>query len=238
MNNKVCSKCGAAVKGEDKFCMSCGSKEFKEVVQPVTPVGTDKGMPTWVKVLIVVGVIVLLLGGCAVACVGSFFNSAGNLITGVFDMSESVINDVVEEIDDQVNQFESQFSDINNKKEFYIGESFENKFIKINFNSADEDTNVTNVKDGYKVYAFDFVFENVGKSELEVDEDDFMCFGDDIQYSKYYPAQSSYNEIDLDIVVGKKGAGKIYCEVPATSSKVSVSYEILDDQKFVDFIAK
>ena len=53
-----------------------------------------------------------------------------------------------------------------------------------------------------------------------------------------YYAYKFRNPYKLIMVFGKKGAGKIYCEVPATSSKVSVSYEILDDQKFVDFIAK
>ena len=85
--NKTCNKCGASVPAEQKFCTSCGGNEFTEAaavqptvapvqpaVAPVAPVAgaqpPKKGMPTWLKViLIILLVLVLLVGGCTAGCV-------------------------------------------------------------------------------------------------------------------------------------------------------------------------
>lgn len=85
--NKTCNKCGASVPADQKFCTSCGGNEFTEAaavqptvapvqpaVAPVAPVAgaqpPKKGMPTWLKViLIILLVLVLLVGGCTAGCV-------------------------------------------------------------------------------------------------------------------------------------------------------------------------
>lgn len=52
---KKCKNCQAEIEKSAKVCPKCGAKQ---------------GMPTWAKVLIIVGVVLLLLGGCVVGCVG------------------------------------------------------------------------------------------------------------------------------------------------------------------------
>lgn len=234
MNNKVCSKCGAAVKAEDKFCMSCGSKEFNEVVQPITPVKTDSGMPTWVKVLIVIGAIVLLLGGCALACVGSFINGVGNFIGNTIESTDDFIDNLQEGIQEQLTKFE----DVNGKKVFYVGDSFQSKIIKISFIGVNDLTAATDVAGEYKVVMFDLGFENIGNTQVDVEDDEFTCYADDVRQEKYIPSNdATYSMLDSEINVGKKDFGKIYCQVPINASKVSIDYEYFDE-KTVEFVGK
>lgn len=109
--NKTCNKCGASVPAEQKFCTSCGGNEFTEAaavqptvapvqptvapvqpaVAPVTPVAPvagaqppKKGMPTWLKVILIILLVLGLLGACTVGCVvvgiGSFVNEVNEAI--------------------------------------------------------------------------------------------------------------------------------------------------------------
>lgn len=79
--NKTCNKCGASVPAEQKFCTSCGGNEFTEAaavqptVAPVTPVAPvagaqppKKGMPTWLKVILIILLVLGLLGACTIGC--------------------------------------------------------------------------------------------------------------------------------------------------------------------------
>ena len=81
--NKTCNKCGASVPADQKFCTSCGGNEFTEAaavqptvapVQPaVAPVAgaqpPKKGMPTWLKVILIILLVLGLMGACTVGCV-------------------------------------------------------------------------------------------------------------------------------------------------------------------------
>lgn len=110
--NKTCNKCGASVPAEQKFCTSCGGNEFTEAaavqptvapvqpaVAPVTPVAPvagaqppKKGMPTWLKViLIILLVLVLLVGGCTAGCV--------ILTKSAVDSANDIIEDIESDLD-------------------------------------------------------------------------------------------------------------------------------------------
>ena len=84
--NKTCKKCGASVPVDQKFCTSCGGNEFTEAaavqptvapvqpaVAPVAPVAgaqpPKKGMPTWLKVILIILLVLGLMGACTVGCV-------------------------------------------------------------------------------------------------------------------------------------------------------------------------
>jgi hypothetical protein len=84
--NKTCNKCGASVPADQKFCTSCGGNEFTEAaavhptvapvqpaVAPVAPVAgaqpPKKGMPTWLKVILIILLVLGLMGACTVGCV-------------------------------------------------------------------------------------------------------------------------------------------------------------------------
>lgn len=117
--NKTCNKCGASVPAEQKFCTSCGGNEFTEAaavqptvapvqpaVAPVAPVAgaqpPKKGMPTWLKViLIILLVLVLLVGGCTAGCVV--------LTKNAVDSVEDAYNDALDDLEDWESDYDYDY---------------------------------------------------------------------------------------------------------------------------------
>lgn len=97
MQNKVCAKCGAAVAADAKFCTTCGSSEFAAApaaapVQAAAPVAAPakKPFPTWAKVLIIIGIIILLPVACTVACVGGFVGAVDSTMNELEEIGEDL----------------------------------------------------------------------------------------------------------------------------------------------------
>ena len=127
MNTKYCSKCGVGATSETKFCSNCGSDQFSVAmastpvqpvqpgvapVQPVTPAGGQApkgGMPTWLKVIIIILVIFLLIGGCAVGCTLYVGKLATDFVTDAMDTFEEDLDGVMEDLEEEVgSQIEEQ----------------------------------------------------------------------------------------------------------------------------------
>lgn len=127
MNSKYCSKCGTPANADTKFCMNCGSDQFSVAmastpvqpvqpgvapVQPVMPVGGQApkgGLPTWAKVLIILGVIFLLMGGCVVGCTYYVGKKAEQFVTEGMEQLEEDLGEVMEEVEQEVeDQLEEQ----------------------------------------------------------------------------------------------------------------------------------
>ena len=122
--NKKCNKCGSIVSTDSKFCTNCGGSEFTEEaavqptvapvqptvapVQPVTPVAgaqpPKKGMPTWLKVILIILLVLLLMAGCTVGCVVA----TG---TALFNSVESGMNDLESELDDYDYDYDYDYDD-------------------------------------------------------------------------------------------------------------------------------
>ena len=120
--NKTCNKCGASVPADQKFCTSCGGNEFTEAVavqpavapvqpavapvQPaVAPVGAQppkKGMPTWLKVILIILLVLGLMGACTVGCV---VLGAKAVVDGV----EDAYNDALEDLEDWESDYDYDY---------------------------------------------------------------------------------------------------------------------------------
>ena len=116
--NKTCNKCGTNVPNDSQFCTNCGSSEFKTIETPAQPavapvaaptvapaqpaVATQppkKGMPTWLKViLIILLVLVLLVGGCTAGCV--------ILTKSAVDSVEEAYNDALDDLEDWESEYD------------------------------------------------------------------------------------------------------------------------------------
>lgn len=122
--NKTCKKCGASVPAEQKFCTSCGGNEFTEAaavqptvapvqpaVAPVTPVAPaagaqppKKGMPTWLKVILIILLVLGLMGACTVGCV---------VMTGkaIVDGANEALEDLESDLDDYDYDYDYDYDD-------------------------------------------------------------------------------------------------------------------------------
>lgn len=80
---KKCKHCQEEIENSVKVCPKCGQKQ---------------GMPTWAKVLIIVGVVLLLLGGCAIGSIGIIGVSMYNSSKKLTQKTESIVEEITEEV--------------------------------------------------------------------------------------------------------------------------------------------
>ncbi len=197
MDTKKCKYCQEEIAKNAKRCPKCGGKF---------------GMPTWAKILIVLGVIFICIVGCMSSC-------------------SKAVNDAFSGYDDQ-----------NGKTSFKVGESFKSKYLKVTFDSSNLNfTNYSQyatVKEGYKVVQFKFTAENIGEENQTFDYTDFNCYADGEAMQQFYSTDDSGLDSGGTISSGKKVTVPVYCEVPANPSKVLVEFKPLLAEKNYEFIAQ
>lgn len=117
----------------------------------------------------------------------------------------------------------------NTKKQYTVGETFENKNLTIKFVSADKDftgySEWADVKDGYKVIKAEFEFENIGDTDEYVSSYDFSCYADGYDCEEFWSVDDS--SFGATLSSGKKTKGCVYFEVPINSAEIELEY-ILD----------
>lgn len=174
--------------------------------------GGKLGMPLWAKLLIIIAIIF----ACIIGCVNSCSNAVDEAFGG--------------------------YDDQHGKTSFNIGETFESKYLKVKFDSAN--LNFTNydkystIKNGYKVVQFKFTAENIGDENQTFDYTDFNCYADNKSMQQFYGTDDSGLESGGTISKGKTATASVYCEVPKNSSTVTVEFKpMLADNNYT-FIAK
>lgn len=204
-------------KEETKKCKKC-MEEINKKAKKCPKCGANLGIPGFVKVLIVLAVIFGLCVSCMSSCTDA-------------------VNDSIEET-------ENEYKDINGKSTFKVGESFENKHIKVTFVSSNlnytDISKYATLKDGYKVVEFEFAFKNVGDEDELASLYDFNCYADDVSMEQFYSvADDNYEVLSATMSVGKSASGKLYCEVPKNAEKITIEYDAswLDNNN-IEFIAK
>ena len=204
-------------KEETKKCKKC-MEEINKKAKKCPKCGANLGIPGFVKVLIVLAIIFGLCVSCMSSCTDA-------------------VNDSIEET-------ENEYKDINGKTSFKVGESFENKHIKVTFVSSNlnykDISKYATVKDGYKVVEFEFAFENVGKEDELASLYDFNCYADDAAMEQFYNiADENYEVLSATMSAGKTAKGKLYCEVPKDAETITIEYDAswLDNNN-IEFIAK
>ena len=196
---KPCPNCKELIASSAKSCLKCG-KRF--------------GIPTFVKVLIILAVIGICMFGCVAACTKT--------------------------VSDAVNEVDNEYKDVNGKEEFAIGESFQNKYLKVTVVSANLDYKSSNQyskpSDGKKYVQVVINAENVGEKASDISYLYFNLYADGVKCPV-----SSGGELDLDfggtISPGKFTKGALYYEVPVDSKKITLEYEpnVLDSKNRVSF---
>lgn len=201
MSMKNCKKCGHQISKSAKVCPNCGHKY---------------GIPTFIKVII----ILVIIFGCIVGCVSSCSKA----------------------VSDSINESLGGYDDQKGKTSFNVGETFQSKYLKVTFDSSN--LNFTNynkyatVKDGYKVVEFKFTAENIGDSDQTFNYVDFNCYADGSTMQQFYSVEDAGLDGGGTISAGKKVSIPVYCEVPKSASKVTVEYKPFLADKNYEFIAK
>lgn len=216
MNKKVCAKCGNSVESDAKFCTNCGSSEFngfesKEVVNEINSISNapKKRMPTWLKVLIIFGVILLIIGGCTVGCTIYVGKLATDFVTDTMETVEEDLDGVIEDIESEVeSQVEEQTNaNISEKK---LGDTFVFDDLEITLGSEvevftlNDQSSVFNGKDFVKIPITvrnkDIVenklksfYFNIYKNENIVTKMGYL-FEDSIDNATYLKTDESYDK--------------------------------------------
>lgn len=187
---KNCKKCGAEIAKSAKVCPKCGARF---------------GLPGFVKVLIVLGIIFLCLFGCVAACTKG----------------------AVDSVNESIEETENEYKDVNGKTEFNVNESFENKHFKVTLTAVDNNwtgyDTITKPKDGKKIVKVSLTAENIGTDSSDISSLYFKCYADDVVVDEYI--WSGDNEFGGTISSGKKTTGALYYEVPKDATKIVLEYE-------------
>ncbi len=189
MDTKECKYCKEQIAKNAKRCPKCGGKF---------------GMPTWVKIIIIVVIIFGCLIGCVSGCVG-------------------VLGTAVKET-------EKDYKDNNVKTTFKLNESFENKNEKITMTEVN--TNFTDYSRyseptaGYKYVMVKFEVENIGtdNDELYVSSLSFNADADGVAVNTAYVGNDQYKDLCATFGKGKKAIGYIFYEVPVSAGKITITY--------------
>lgn len=205
MKTKKCKHCNEEIAKNAKICPKCGGK---------------LGIPTWVKVLIIVAIIFF----CVVGCVNGCSNA----------------------VNDAVDSTKNSYKDINGKTSFNVNESFQNSYEKITMTEVNTDfrdySEFLSPADGKKVVMLKFEVENVNNDndELYVSSLNFNAYADGIAVESFYCGNDNYNDLSATIGKGKKAIGYIFYEVPVNAQKITVEYNanFWADGTNIEFIVK
>ena len=174
--------------------------------------GVKLGLPGWVKFLIVFAIIIFCVVGCMNSCSKAVDETFGG------------------------------YDDQNGKTSFNPGETFESKYIKLNFVSSNKNftgySKYSNPDAGNKVVQFTFTAENIGEETQTMDYTDFNCYADGESKKQFYGADDAGLDGGGTISSGKKVTFSVYCEVPKSASKVTTEMKPMLADKNYEFIAK
>lgn len=206
---KQCKHCKEQIASAAKRCPKCGG---------------NLGMPTWAKVLIIIGVVFV----CMIGCVASCTSAVGTAV------------------DDAVKETKDDYKDKNGKTTFKVNESFENKYEKITMTEVN--TNFTDYseysdpKEGYKYVMLKLEVENINmdNDELYVSSLDFNADADGVAVESGYVGNDKYNDLSATLGKGKKSIGYLFYEVPTSAKKITVDYNpnFWTDGNSIEFIVQ
>lgn len=130
---------------------------------------------------------------------------------------------------------------VEEKKEYNVGEIFEDDNIAIKYVSKNDNftkySKYADVKKGYKIIQATFEFENVGTSDKYVSAYEFNCYADGYDCESFWSVDDSGFSATLS--ANKKTKGSVYFEVPKDAEKIILEYEndVWTSNK-VEFIVK
>lgn len=198
---------------ETKKCKKC-MEEINKKAKRCPKCGANLGMPGWLKFLIVIGVVIVMCVSCMSSCADS--------------------------VSDSVNDLTNSYKDINGKTSFKVGESFQNKYLKVTV--TDVNTNWKGYDsygkpgEGKKIVRVAINAENIGEESEDISSLYFKLYADDVVVNQYIWADDG-TEFGGTISSGKKTAGALYYEVPSNAKTLQLEYApyVLDSSIVVHF---
>lgn len=203
METKVCKKCKEEINKKAKRCPKCGA---------------NLGLPGWIKVLIILGIIFFMCVSCMSSCANS-------------------VSDAIEETE---KEYKDEYADVNGKTSFKVGESFENKHLKVTVTEVDTNwkgyESYAKPDSGKKIIRVAISAENVGEESADISSLYFECYADDVVVDEYIWADDS-TKFGGTISSGKKTTGALYYEVPTDTKELVLEYEpnVLDSKYVVQW---
>ncbi len=186
MKTKICKHCKEEIAKNAKRCPKCGGK---------------LGLPGWVKLIIVVGIIIALMAACA-----------------------SSLSKAVDET-------KKGYQDVNGKTSFKLNETFENKYEKITMTEiVDNYTDYNEYlapAEGNKIILVKFEVKNIGDDdEIYTNSLDFNAYADDVSAERYLYIGDEYKDFDsgIGLAKGKKAIGYVAYQVPIDAQKITINY--------------
>lgn len=215
---KYCNNCGKQLNEGEGFCSGCGTKVGGAPVnQPVKKKG---GLPAWVIVLIVLGVIFFMLVGCVAGCTNT-------------------VNKAVEET-------KNSYKDVNGKTSFKVKETFENSYEKITLLEVNTDfkdySQYNKPASGKKYVMAKFEVENIKQDndELYVSSLSFNAFADGEAVNQNIFMGDKYKGLSATLTYGKKAVGYVFYEVPTNAQSITIDYnaDFWTDGTKIEFVVK
>ena len=206
-------------KNETKLCKKC-REEIKKGAKKCTKCGASQGMPTFIKIVIIIIVIFVCVVGCMSSCANS-------------------VSDAVDKVDKEM---KDEYRDINNKKSFKVGETFQNKHFKVTVTDVDLDYKSSSEYDkpgeGRKYVKVNITAENIGEDSSDISSFYFTLYADGTKADdSVIVLEADNTDFGGTISSGKTTKGPIYYEVPKEAKKLVLEYEpnVLDDKYQVEW---
>lgn len=202
---------------ETKKCKKC-MEEINKKAKRCPKCGANLGMPGWLKFLIIIGVVFFMCISCMSSCADS-------------------VNDAIEETEQE---YKNEYADKNGKTSFKVGESFENKHLKVTLTDVNANwkgyDSYSKPNSGKKIVRIALTAENIGNDSEDISSLYFECYADDVIVDEYIWADDG-TEFGGTISSGKKTTGALYYEVPSDAKNLVLEYEpnVLDSEFNVQF---
>ena len=113
------------------------------------------------------------------------------------------------------------------KDKYNVGETWENKTLKVIYTNAYEFTDYNQYNaptDGNKIICAEFEFENTGNSDTTVMYTDFDGYADGYEVEQSYAPEGTGLDFSVSMSAGRKGTGKIAFEVPEDAKEIEIEF--------------
>lgn len=232
MATKKCPNCGKELTDIAVMCHGCGyqyqqipTKKCKHCQSDISkkakvcPVCKKKqgGIIKWIVIVIVVLIFIGSLGNSDSNNDSS--NSSQQTNISSTQENENTAVPVVEEPKEEPKN--------ETKDKYYVGDVFENKYIKITYTSSYEFTEYNQYnapQDGYKIICAEFEVENIGNSDQTVMYTDFDGYADGYEVSQSYAPEGTGLDFSLSLSAGRKGNGIVAFEVPEDATEIEIEF--------------
>ena len=202
---KICKYCKTEIPYDAKICPQCRKKQ------------KASGCLTAIVVVLIIGVICSCFGG------EEKDNSKTDKISST-TVAESQ-KKLAETNDNNTTQSETVVEV--EKDKYNVGDTWENKSLKITYSSCYEFTDYNQYNapsEGNKIVCASFEFENIGKSDTSVMYTDFHGYADGYEVSQNYAPKGTGIDFSVSMSAGRKGTGLVAFEVPSNAKEIEIEF--------------